>query len=123
MDLDALCRTIADWASGKKLIKRVYVFGSRARSDYRPDSDLDIAVELDPAEFPGSDESGGLATWMFETGDWQAEVQTLVGYVVDLEQLVDMTATPTIAKGVAASSRLAYEKSGASSRASSRPRP
>jgi uncharacterized protein len=35
------------------------------RGDHRPDSDLDIAVELDPAEFQGAHESGGLATWMF----------------------------------------------------------
>ena len=30
-------------------IGAVYLFGSRARGDHRPESDLDIMIELDPA--------------------------------------------------------------------------
>ena len=30
-------------------VKRVVLFGSRARGDNRPDSDIDIMVEFDPA--------------------------------------------------------------------------
>jgi predicted nucleotidyltransferase len=45
LDLD---RTkIVEWARRHRLIKRVYLFGSRARGDHRPDSDIDLAVEMD----------------------------------------------------------------------------
>lgn|SRR5262245_6029358 len=36
----------ADWADAHPCLKHVYVFGSIARSDYRADSDVDIAVEF-----------------------------------------------------------------------------
>jgi predicted nucleotidyltransferase len=32
------------WAQMEPLIRRVYLFGSRARSEERPDSDIDLAV-------------------------------------------------------------------------------
>jgi hypothetical protein len=37
--VEALCA----WAERTPEVQRVYVFGSRARGDFRPDSDLDIA--------------------------------------------------------------------------------
>jgi len=38
---------IVEWASRHRLIERVYLFGSRARGDHGPDSDIDLAVEMD----------------------------------------------------------------------------
>jgi predicted nucleotidyltransferase len=93
------------WARQKPLIKRVFVFGSRVRGDHRPDSDIDIAVELDPNHFQGVDESGGLATWMFETEAWKDELHRLL----QLERY-HAGQTPTIASGLARSRVLVYEK-------------
>ena len=87
----------------------MFVFGSRARGDHRPDSDIDIAVELDPTEFRGADESGGLATWMFETGGWTDELQNLLPFKVQIERY-HADQTPTVAGGVARASILVYEK-------------
>ena len=39
---------LIDWARAHERIDRLYVFGSRARGDNRPDSDIDIMVEFDP---------------------------------------------------------------------------
>ena len=69
---------VSTWAKGKPLVKRVYLFGSRVRGDHGAKSDIDIAVELDPSAFQGSDESGGLATWMFETKGWRGELQGFI---------------------------------------------
>lgn len=91
------------------MVKRVYVFGSRVRGDNRPDSDIDIAVELDSAAFLGVDESGGLATWMFETKGWKEELEKLVPLKVQLERY-HPEQTPTVGKGLARSSQLIYEK-------------
>jgi predicted nucleotidyltransferase len=58
MDIDDLQHLIlvhcADWAEAHRCLKRVYVFGSIARGHYRPDSDVDIAVEFqEPLELRG----------------------------------------------------------------------
>jgi predicted nucleotidyltransferase len=109
VDAAALGQAIANWAARKPLIKRVFIFGSRVRGDNRADSDIDIAVELDAAEFQGTDESGGLATWMFETKGWKEELQRFVPYRVQLERY-HPEQTPTVASGLERSSALVYEK-------------
>lgn len=108
--LDALLVIVSGWASQKSLIKRVHLFGSRVRGDNGADSDLDVAVELDPNEFEACDESGGIATWMFETGAWKAELQSLTGIEVQLQHFTNETLDPTIARGLHESSVIAYEK-------------
>jgi predicted nucleotidyltransferase len=109
MDLPEIERVVSTWASGKPLVKRVYVFGSRVRGDHQPSSDIDIAVELDASVFQGSDDSGGRATWMFEVQDWREELKKLITLQVQLERY-HPEQTPTIGKGLAHSSRLVYEK-------------
>lgn len=100
---------IDSWARTKPLVKRVLIFGSRARGDHRPDSDLDVAIELDPSAISGTDGSGSWATWMFETEGWKEELQSLVPFEVDLQQL-DGDRTPVVLSGIERSSQLVYEK-------------
>ncbi len=96
---------IARWAISEPLVLRVWIFGSRVRGDNRPDSDLDVAIELD-----AMDESGGLATWMLRTSHWAAELQALAPWKIHLEQYAG-NGTPMIAHALTHSSRLIYEKS------------
>jgi predicted nucleotidyltransferase len=69
---------LATWAASKPFVKRAWIFGSRARQQEKADSDLDIAIELDLSAAEGVDESGGIATWMFETGTWPDELAKLI---------------------------------------------
>jgi predicted nucleotidyltransferase len=72
-DLDA---TLAAWAHKHPEIVSLFVFGSRARSDARLDSDLDLAFELDDArETP-------LTVLAVSRGQWQQELSALTGLVV-----------------------------------------
>ena len=47
-------------------IRKLALFGSILRADFRPDSDIDVLVEFDPAHIPGlsffamQDELGGI---------------------------------------------------------------
>lgn len=109
IEIQQIQQSIAVWASQYPLIKRVSIFGSRVRGDHRHDSDLDVAIELDPAEYESSDESGGWATWMFETSEWKNELQALIPYEIHLEQYCG-DQTPTIRDGLKRSSKLVYEK-------------
>lgn len=44
---EELARLLSAWAAGKPTIRRLWVFGSRARGDHRSDSDLDVAFLID----------------------------------------------------------------------------
>jgi uncharacterized protein len=109
MEIQQIQDAIAAWAGQKPLIKRIFIFGSRVRGDHHNDSDLDVAIELDPAEYQCSDESGGLATWMFETDEWKGEIQALIPYEIHLHQFSG-DQTPTIRDGLKRSSKLIYAK-------------
>jgi len=99
MDIDKIQEILTKWGKQKPLVKIIYIFGSRARGDHRPDSDLDIALELDNNEVPSGDESGGIATWMFEAEEWRKELAELIPLEIQLEHY-EGKETPTIAKGL-----------------------
>ena len=109
MHLPALIQILSQWSAKKPLVQRAWIFGSRARGEERSDSDIDIAIELDLTATEVEDESGGSATWMFETSTWQSELQAVLPYQVDLEQYMG-TQTPIIAAALERSSVLAYQK-------------
>ena len=55
MDLDGLSiseREIAAFCR-RNFIRRLAVFGSVLRSDFRPDSDVDVLVDFEPGHTPG----------------------------------------------------------------------
>lgn len=54
-------------------IRRLAIFGSRSRGDFRPDSDLDVLVEFEPGMTPG------LAFFRI-----QEELSEIFGVTVDL---------------------------------------
>lgn len=53
------------WAEGVPKFAAVWIYGSRARGDHHPGSDLDIAVEI-----KGHDHSERLAVWILEQRYW-----------------------------------------------------
>jgi predicted nucleotidyltransferase len=55
-------------------IRRLSVFGSVARGDEGPNSDVDVLVEFDPGRVPG----------FFALSDIEADLSRLVGRKVDL---------------------------------------
>ena len=64
---------IRDWAGPKLWFERVYLYRSRGRGAPRPDSDLDIAVEMSPG-----DEGDVIGQWLFERLSWQPELEELL---------------------------------------------
>lgn len=107
MDINFVVSIIATWAASKPLVGRVWIFGSRCRADYKPDSDLDVAIELDMSHAKGVDESGGFATWALDAKDWECELATLLPFKIDLE-LYSGIATSIVHQALLHSSRLVY---------------
>ena len=50
---DAIRTAVSAWAAAESLVRRIYLFGSRARGDHDPDSDWDLCVLLDDDIAPG----------------------------------------------------------------------
>jgi hypothetical protein len=49
-DIIAVVPRLRVWAQGHANIRRVWLYGSRVRGTQRPDSDLDVAVEIDAVD-------------------------------------------------------------------------
>lgn len=94
------------WAHTNRCIRRVWIFGSRARGEATQTSDLDVAVEIDAV---GRDESAQLS-WMDLSPDWRSELATKLSVRVQLEWAGDETPMPTIARGLARARILIYQR-------------
>lgn len=62
-------------------IQKLALFGSVLRGDFRPDSDIDILVEFDPAHTPGLIRLAGM----------EIELSEILGRKVDLKTLQDLS--------------------------------
>lgn len=65
MELDELRAIVVRWAGVVPKVRAVLLFGSHARGEAKPESDVDLAVELD------ADGSYGLATWICDSDEWR----------------------------------------------------
>lgn len=61
-------------------IRKLALFGSVLRDDFRPDSDIDILVEFEPGHTPG-----------FEFIDIQDKLAQLLGRTIDLNTPQDLS--------------------------------
>lgn len=107
MGIDKLTIALRLWAGEKPFIRRVFIFGSRAKGTYGEDSDLDIAIEFDKFE----NDSNHLATWVTESGAWKQEIEALIPAIkIDLQWQDPSGGTKTIDKGIKDGSIKVYEK-------------
>ena len=98
--------SIARWAAENPEVRRVWVFGSRAKDTHRPDSDIDVAVELEPV----ADSEETLTRWIAHAEVWNAQLQNLIAPQVDLEWFDPDGSTPSIEAGLNDSKVLVYER-------------
>jgi predicted nucleotidyltransferase len=56
-------------------VRRLSLYGSVLRPDFRPDSDVDVLVEFEPGRTPG----------LFKLGGMLLDLQELIGRAVDLK--------------------------------------
>ena len=104
-NISEIKRIIQKWAEKYSLIRRIYIFGSRARDDFNEKSDLDIAIEF----FNCPRDESLWVTGFFETPKLRNKLQKLLSnYKVQLEHFHPIR-TPHIKMGVERSSILIYE--------------
>ena len=102
--IEAMRPDIAAWAEKQPGLRRLWIFGSRAQGTHRPDSDLDVAFEIDrlPDGAPSMD-------FLEHTRPrWCAELSQLSGLLVHLEPSIGDASD--VAEYVAHSGVLVYER-------------
>ena len=78
---------IARWAESVPACKRIYLYGSRITGKHREDSDLDVAMELDPEvlNINNTTYTNISAVWIFNHGEWQQQLNELIDVAIHLE--------------------------------------
>lgn len=92
---DAQRFTLAEWAGAQRDIIRMWVIGSRATGCARPDSDLDLTVELQL----GPGDSNELVVLIASRNEWAAQLTSLMGLIVKDIQLENDPEDPCFGLG------------------------
>jgi predicted nucleotidyltransferase len=102
--IEAMRSELGAWARRQPGLRRLWIYGSRAQGTHRPDSDLDIAFEID--RLP---DSAAAAEFLERTRPaWRAELSQLSGLLVHLEPSVGDASD--VAGYVADSGVLVYDR-------------
>jgi uncharacterized protein len=81
-------------------------FGSRAKGTHRPDSDIDIAVELEPV----GDSEETLVRWTAHSTQWEAQLQSRIAAKIDLEWFDPDGSTRRVQAALSEGKGLMYER-------------
>jgi predicted nucleotidyltransferase len=106
VEIEQLRALVAQWAASQPIVTCAHIYGSRVRGSHREDSDLDVAIEIAP--LPG--DSSALATWISEASHLAGSLARLLPVPIDLEWYGGEFETPTVHRGLAAGSLVAYER-------------
>ena len=108
LDLEVVKKRARMWAEKNPLVRSLVIYGSYAKGNARPESDLDLAVDI----WPARRDSDSATTWMLSGTKWQRELAALLEFPkVHLEWLdADGDDTPTVEAGVNESAIEVYRR-------------
>jgi predicted nucleotidyltransferase len=80
MSVDDIAAILRAYSAERPSVLRTYIYGSRISGNPRPDSDVDIAMELDPAFRPA--DWNVMVDWLTEHEKFRQELQELISLPV-----------------------------------------
>ena len=101
---DKICDEVKKWAYSHHEIKRVYLFGSRARGDSKPDSDVDLAVDV-----VGIEGENAYTRYVFNKDVWKDELKLALGKPINIVRKIDH-GKPEIQESIKRDGVLIYER-------------
>ncbi|MGF6638398.1 nucleotidyltransferase family protein [Paraburkholderia sp. 35.1] len=102
---DAIKR-LRGWAQARRHVRRLWVYGSRLKGVQRTDSDLDVAMEIDPV---GNDETAR-DSWGCHRTEWETEMTALVPYKVHLQDYDLTNPTSRVVAYIGCCAALVYQR-------------
>jgi predicted nucleotidyltransferase len=105
-DLHPIAQQLSSWARHVACVRRLWIYGSRARGDAGPQSDLDVAVEIDPI---GNDETPDVS-FIATASQWRAELAPNIPFKLHLQWYDPAGSYPEVQRGVETSGVLVYER-------------
>jgi predicted nucleotidyltransferase len=103
---NSIMESIARWAAETPEVRRVWVFGSHAMKTATRDSDLDVAVELEPV----ADSEETLTRWLSCAALWRSELQRRTAASIALQWFDPDGRTPTMQEQLDEGRLLIYER-------------
>jgi predicted nucleotidyltransferase len=89
MDMrDDWLRDLRSWASNHDCVRELWLFGSRARGDSRPESDVDLAIALMP---PTGKHDWAAGAYLALHSEWKRQLESIVHRHVSLEAIAPGT--------------------------------
>lgn len=105
-ELRPVALELTAWAHRTACVRRVWIFGSRARGDHTRTSDVDVALDIDPV---GNDESAEVS-FIATAWKWRDELDARIPYKLHLQWYDPSGSTPPVQRGVETSGILVYER-------------
>lgn len=97
MDMrDEWLRGLCAWASDNACVRELWLFGSRADRSSRPESDVDIAIALMPAD---GNTNWALGNYSALGDEWQQQLEAIVSRHVSLEAIKPDTDGDAVVRG------------------------
>jgi hypothetical protein len=109
--LESELNRLQEIAASTPVIKRLWLFGSRYRMDHSPDSDLDIAVEVEwiAGQGLGACEDH-FSLWCATEEKFRDAMTSGCPWVIDIQCYAGEEGTPNIHRYLQSGSKLIYEK-------------
>jgi len=105
LDIEFLKTILIGWAKENKFVRKLWIYGSRAGKNYKPDSDLDIAIEIDPVK---THDTTPYTSFICDHKKWEKGLQKKIPYEVDLGHYNLEAPKGVVVRSVAQKSILVY---------------
>ena len=104
ISINQICEVVTEWAVSHPEIERVFLFGSRARGDSTPDSDVDLAVVV-----VGILCENAYTRYVFNKNAWKDQLRLALGLSINIVRLTE-NGKPEIQESIARDGMLLYER-------------
>lgn len=109
--MDETIESLCEVAQSSRVIKRIWVFGSRYKGTNREDSDLDVAVEVEWVEGHKLGYcADAFSLWEAAVPCFEEQLRRCCPWTMDLQQYAGASDTPRMHRYLGDSSILIYEK-------------
>lgn len=105
ISIDSIREKVSVWAVSYPEIVQIMLFGSQARGDSKPNSDVDLAFTVE--EFSGE---SAYTRYFYERHRWKRELETILGRSINMVRKSD-NGKPEIQENIERDGIVIYEKS------------